>query len=206
MNRKIYFNDKFIEFVGTEMQGPQNQSFKFYDTIPDESALKKIVEEFTDTTITTSIKLVNQDFEKTFKALKNHFHYIEAAGGLIEKNKQYLIIRRHNLWDLPKGKMESGENIEECALRECEEECGVKNLKIIKPLSSTFHVYPHKKGMALKQVFWFYMTTDYAEQLTPQTEEDIEIVKWFDIEGIKKTVLTDTYYTIADVIKEGLKI
>jgi 8-oxo-dGTP pyrophosphatase MutT (NUDIX family) len=206
MNRKLYFNDKFIEFVGSEMQAPQNQSFKFYESIQNENALKKIVEDFLDGSKKESIRIYNQDFKKVLNNLKKYFHYIEAAGGLIEKNKEYLIIRRHGIWDLPKGKMEDDETIEECAIRECEEECGIKNLKIIKPLSSTFHIYPHKKGVALKQSFWFYMTTDYSKKLVPQTEENIDMVKWFKINDIKNTVLKDTYYTISDVIKEGLSL
>ena len=49
---------------------------------------------------------------------------IEAAGGLVYNiENQLLMIFRNNKWDLPKGKLEVGENIQECAIREVEEEC-----------------------------------------------------------------------------------
>jgi ADP-ribose pyrophosphatase YjhB (NUDIX family) len=205
MNRKIYFNDKFIEFVDDPMQSSQNQAFKFFAGLQNEKILNTTIEEFLDETKTNSVTISNISFKKALKILKKSFYYIEAAGGFIEKDGQFLFIRRHGKWDLPKGKLEKDETIEHAAIRECEEECAVKGLKIIKPLSSTFHIYHYKKGYALKQSYWFYMQTDYSEQLIPQTEESITEVKWFTREEIESTILSDTYYTISDVTKEGLK-
>lgn len=205
MNRKIYFNDKFIEFTHGSMQSSQNQGFKFFESLQNERDLKRIMEEFLDETKTNSISISNIRFEKALKILKKLFYYIEAAGGFIEKEKTFLFIRRHGKWDLPKGKLEKGETIEHAAIRECEEECSVKDLKIIKPLSSTFHIYEHKKGFALKQSYWFHMRTDYAKELIPQAEESITEVKWFSRSDIESIILKDTYYTISDVTREGLK-
>ena len=114
-----------------------------------------------------------------FDFLKVSFLYIEAAGGFIERDKRFLFIHRLGKWDLPKGKLEKKETIENAAIRECEEECAIKNLKIVKQLASTFHIYPFKTGYVLKQTYWFYMKTNYAEKLKPQTEENIDEVKWF---------------------------
>ncbi len=205
MNRKIYLNDKFIEFTAPEAQSSQNQSFKF-DGLPEsEKKLNKLIEEFLDETKKHAIYISTSDFEKTLELLKKSFYYIEAAGGFIEKENAFLFIRRHNRWDLPKGKLEKDETIEAAAVRECEEECGIKNLKIIKPLASTFHIYQYKKGYALKQCYWFYMQTDYSERLVPQLEESITEVKWCSKEEIISTLLKDTYYTITDVSLEALK-
>jgi ADP-ribose pyrophosphatase YjhB (NUDIX family) len=205
MNRKIYFNDKFIEFTGTDLQSSQNQGFKFFESLENEKKLKDIVDEFLDPTRTNSITVSNMPFSKVLKQLKKYFYYIEAAGGFIEKENEFLFIRRHGRWDLPKGKLEKGETIEHAAIRECEEECSVKGLKIVKQLPSTFHIYEYKKGHALKQSFWFYMLTDYSEKLIPQTEESITEVRWCKRPEIETTILKDTYYTIADVTREGLK-
>lgn len=206
MGRKIYFNDKFIEFQNHDSQYSHNQPVKIYDTIEDESTLKKIVELFSDENDRSNIIIRNQNFEKIFEELKKYFIYIEAAGGFIEKNDEFLCIHRHGRWDLPKGKLEKGETPSEAGIRECEEECGVKKLKIIRPLSSSFHVYPHKKGLALKQSYWFYMRTDYDKKLKPQAEEDIDEVEWFSRTELQTRVLPDTYYTINDVITEGLAL
>ena len=107
-------------------------------------------------------------------------------------------------WDLPKGKLEKKETIENAAIRECEEECAVENLKIVKQLASTFHIYPYKTGYALKQTYWFYMQTNYAKKLKPQTEENIDEVKWFSENEVKQIAFNDTYLTIKDVILEAL--
>ena len=56
---------------------------------------------------------------------------VEAAGGLVyNKEDELLMIFRNGKWDLPKGKKEKGEEIESCAKREVQEECGVRNLEI----------------------------------------------------------------------------
>lgn len=206
MNTRIYLNDKFIEFTGTNTQSSQNQSIKLENTKEDEKKLNNLVEDFLDVSKKNSIYISNISFETALELIKKSFYYIEAAGGFIEKDGKFLFIRRHNRWDLPKGKLEKGETIKEAAVRECEEECGIKGLNIIKPLNSTFHIYQYKKGYALKQSYWFYMQTDYADKLIPQLEESITEVDWFDKTTIQETLLKDTYYTIADVTKEALDI
>ena len=53
---------------------------------------------------------------------------IIAAGGLVtNENNELLMIFRRGKWDLPKGKLDKGETIEECAIREVEEETGIGN-------------------------------------------------------------------------------
>ena len=115
-------------------------------------------------------------------------------------------IHRQGIWDLPKGKLEKGETIKNAAIRECEEECGIKQLTITKQLSSSFHLYKYKKGFALKQSYWFYMKSDYSKKLTPQIEEDIDEVKWFSKHEIETIIINHTYYTIRDVINEAIGI
>lgn len=204
MNRKIYFNDKFIEFIEPGSQSSQNQDFKFFQSIQNEKDLKNALAEFLDAGKTTNLLVHNIKFSEALKLLKKELHYIEAAGGFIEKQNEFLFIRRHDRWDLPKGKLEKNEGIKEAAIRECEEECGITRLKIIKDLPSTFHIYPYKGAHALKQSYWFYMTTDYSEKLVPQLEESITEVKWFKREEIENVILKDTYYTISDVTLAGL--
>ncbi|MEO6303051.1 MAG: NUDIX domain-containing protein [Bacteroidia bacterium] len=203
MNKKIYFNNKFIEFAGSETQSSQNQTIKIYEA-GDQQTLKIIIDNFLHPDNLNSIRVLNFDFETVFNYFKNSFSYIEAAGGFVEKNQHYLFIHRLGKWDLPKGKLDAGETIEIAALRECEEECAVRDLKIIKQLSSTFHIYSYKNGHALKQTFWFYMQTNFAEKLIPQAEENIDAVLWFSENEVKKIAFNDTYLTIKDVIIEAI--
>ncbi len=62
----------------------------------------------------------------------------EKSAGLIvfrrhpQEGTQYLVLyHRGSYWNFPKGKMEQGESEIETAIRETEEEAGLKNLKII---------------------------------------------------------------------------
>jgi 8-oxo-dGTP pyrophosphatase MutT (NUDIX family) len=206
MNKKIYFNDKCLEFSTSGPAALDAENTDIYSGIIDDERLQKIVKDFLSDTGRAHIHITGQSFPKMFEQLKEHFYYIEAAGGFIQKDDRYLCIHRHGRWDLPKGKLEKNETAERGAVRECEEECAVKNLIIKNKLSSTFHVYPYKKGFALKQSFWFHMITNYPGTLVPQTEEDIDRVEWFTASELRNTILKDTYYTIADVINEGLTV
>lgn len=203
MNKKIYYNNKFIGFDKSQTQTSQNQTIKVYSP-ENKQTLNNIIEDFLIETDLNSIIILNHDYETVSDFFKKQFSYIEAAGGFIENAKQYLFIHRLGKWDLPKGKLDKGETIQNAAVRECEEECGVKNLKIIKQLSSTFHIYQYKRGYALKQTYWFYMTTNDAGKLIPQLEENIDEAKWFSENEVKNIALNDTYLTIKDVVLEAL--
>lgn len=150
------------------------------------------------------LQLVTTDLEKGFQEFKKCFKFIYAAGGLIKKNDDYLFIFRLKRWDLPKGKFEMGETPEECAIRECEEECGITQLSITHHIKNTLHIYHHKGGYALKHTYWYAMDTLHQTELTPQIEEDIERVEWFNKEQIKEVVLRNSYPAIHDVIQHLL--
>ncbi|WP_170111269.1 NUDIX hydrolase [Mangrovibacterium marinum] len=110
---------------------------------------------------------------------------LPAAGGLVRNPAgEILFIKRFGRWDLPKGKIEKGERVEDAAVREVEEECGIRQLKLVKQLPSTFHIYrsPYLAGpdnWVWKETSWFEMRYDGGETLVPQTEEDITEVAWF---------------------------
>ena len=207
MNIQIYFNNKFIELSSNDIQNSQNQAIKKSYLLNDNKLnFNKIIDEFLFDPSNDNIKIVSSDLNSLLELFKSKFYYIEAAGGFIEKDNEFLFIHRQGIWDLPKGKLEKGETIKNAAIRECEEECGIKQLTITKQLSSSFHLYKYKKGFALKQSYWFYMKSDYSKKLTPQIEEDIDEVKWFSKHEIETIILNHTYYTIRDVINEALEI
>ena len=75
------------------------------------------------------------------------FKIIKAGGGVVKNNNdQILFIYRLKKWDLPKGKLDKGETIRDCAKREVEEETKVKvNLK--QKIISTWHTYTRNKNL-----------------------------------------------------------
>ncbi len=205
MNNKIYFGDHHMHFISSESQVSENEAINFYElSLKKGSEFARVCRDFLEQNRSIQLLLRDIPFDLVLEELKKEFRYIEAAGGFIQKKEEFLFIHRHGRWDLPKGKLEKGEGIKEAAIRECEEECGVKNLKIEKPLGSTFHLYPYKKDIALKQSYWFYMHTDFEGPLIPQTGESIDEARWFKSPLVLKEVLPDTYFTIRDVINEAL--
>ena len=98
--------------------------------------------------------------EENWKDFCSKFIMIEAAGGLVfNKDGHILMIFRNGKWDLPKGKLEIGESVEECAKREVEEECGIYGLDIIEKLLDTYHTYKLKGNKILKKTYWYKMNT-----------------------------------------------
>ncbi len=87
---------------------------------------------------------------------------IDAAGMLLlalESPPKFLLMRHHNRWDLPKGHAESGEEILTTALRETEEETGLRGSTIVVDPDFRFvleyEVKGQKRGNYRKRVTYF---------------------------------------------------
>jgi ADP-ribose pyrophosphatase YjhB (NUDIX family) len=142
------------------------------------------------------ITLFCENLEESWIKFQSNFKNQKAAGGkVLNVNNDVLFIYRFNKWDLPKGKLDNGESISECAIREVEEECGITNLQIVQPLDTTYHIYQEKGKTILKTTYWFLMHTDFVGDLTPQSEEGIEQVV-FKNEAEVKSAIENTYENI----------
>ncbi len=143
-----------------------------------------------------SIGVFSNEFELIINIFKKKFPEIIAAGGKVVNNKsEILFIYRNKKWDLPKGKAEKNENISETALREVEEETGIKNLSIIKPLDKTYHIFKRGGKNYLKTTYWFEMKSDFNGKFKPQKKEGITRVEWIGIENLP-SVLPKSYANI----------
>ena len=121
----------------------------------------------------------DKQFWKTYKDYK----YIETAGGLVEKDGKFLFIKRNGFWDIPKGKIEKNEKIKKAAIREIEEECGIKSPKIKQHLINTWHTYEQNGKLYLKRTYWFWLKASKNDnsKLIPQAEEGITKVKYLPV-------------------------
>jgi len=140
-----------------------------------------------------------------FGEFRSHFREIPAGGGLVRnKEGKYLLIYRHNLWDLPKGKQEPGEDIAACALREVEEETGLHGLTLGERICITHHTYQLSGEKILKHTYWYHMTDERDEALLPQVEEDITRAEWVEKKNLPE-YLEGTYPSIVEVfVNAGL--
>jgi 8-oxo-dGTP pyrophosphatase MutT (NUDIX family) len=142
------------------------------------------------------------DTEVMLNYLKDFYIYIEAAGGLVKNNRgDYLFIKRFGMWDLPKGKIEKGELPDEAAVREVEEETGIKNLSVKGLLNSSWHIYPWKEQTVLKKTYWYLMESDFKGGFTPQVKEDITGVEWLDPVTAREA-LRSSYRSLRESLRE----
>ncbi|ASW72932.1 NUDIX hydrolase [Chryseobacterium piperi] len=155
----------------------------------------------------TSVKELNvfgDDIDTIWSEFKGLFRIIEAAGGLVNnKNGEILFIKRLGKWDLPKGKMEKGESREESAVREIEEETGLKDVELLDFINTTYHIYVERNGdKILKCTHWFEMSFDGEDTSTPQIEEGITEVAWKNDSQIENEVFPNTFKNIQLIVNE----
>lgn len=107
-----------------------------------------------------------------------------AAGGIVyetvRRQVYVVLIYRKGYWDLPKGKREPDEGLEECAKREVGEEINI--LPVIKTsLGTTVHSYERDGVLERKTTYWYAMHAEDTESMKPETSEQIEKVSWYPL-------------------------
>ena len=143
--------------------------------------------------------------KKLIKEFKKKLKTIIAAGGIIKNNQnEILFIFRKGKWDLPKGKIEKNEKIDEGALREVIEETGIKKVKIDKFFDTTYHLIKSQKQYFLKETHWYKMKSNYSGKLKPQKSEGIRSVRWKKIKEAKE-IRKKTFRNISIILTSYLK-
>ena len=198
----IYFGDKPV-ILCNEIDKELNEILHHPDAVfVDEvspRAIKAMLHEIKKADFHAGV-IWHSDLEKLKETFFKNFKIIEAAGGIVQNDKkEILFIHRLGKWDLPKGKIEKGENQEACAVREVIEETGVTKLHLKKKIGETYHVYDEFGKHFLKISHWFHMTCPAKQVLQPQTEEHITDIKWVKTIDIKEPV-KNTYPSIKDIL------
>ncbi len=206
---KVFFNGSTIQIASGENKSSKNNMARIiqYDGY---NSVDQIIGEIELGNQSTDFIIVYPETDHIWTQFKSYFKEIRAAGGLVQNSEgSFLFIRRLAVWDLPKGKIEKHETPENSAIREVEEECGLTNLKIIRPLDSTFHIYrshylSFPKNLVLKETKWFLMNYSGNETPKPQVEEDIEEVRWFAVSELS-IPLSDTYRSLSEFLDTNLQ-
>jgi len=133
------------------------------------------------------IFLFHKNSEKLILNFKKKIKVIFAGGGIVKNNlDETLFIYRRNKWDLPKGKIDKGETIDQTALREVKEETGIVDLKIVDFRTKTYHIFKKNNEYCLKETTWYNMVSNFDGEFIPELKEDITKVVWKNDKKIKK--------------------
>lgn len=119
------------------------------------------------------------DPEKAFADFISGLKVEVAGGGLVrDRRGRSLLFWRRGAWDMPKGHVEPGETLQQCALREVQEETGLEHLSLGEPICTTYHTWRKGDKLILKESHWYRMTLTEDEPVKVQTEEDIVRARW----------------------------
>lgn len=186
----IFVGDKPI-ILTTKVEKESNFKNYLLDTVN----IGKVIKDLDNNDI-EAVHLIDSDESKLLKKFLKLLPNVIAGGGKVYNlKKDILFIYRNDKWDLPKGKIEGTETIEQTAMREVSEETGVAGLQIVKPLPDTYHIFKRNGKHKIKITYWFEMTTTFSGKLTPQENEGITKVEWLNSKQSQKA-LENSYANI----------
>ena len=191
---KVFVGDKPIVLTTKDESGEDFKSYPLKGV-----SLRSVIKELNKTNL-KEIRLFHRNEDKLLKKFLKLLPNVIAGGGKVYNDKgEILFIYRNDKWDLPKGKAGRREPIDQAAVREVEEETGVKNLKITKPLEMTYHIFKRNGRYKIKITYWFEMHTSYDGELIPQENEGITKVQWLKPAAAAE-VLENSYANIRALV------
>ncbi|WP_291726420.1 NUDIX hydrolase [Bernardetia sp.] len=196
---RIFIQNNYLEFVN---EYPDVTGGRILQTEKLEDSYKLYLSLKTRTEFTRAY-IQTDNIEEAFNEFAKKFKIREAAGGLVMRDTLQLWIFRNGKWDLPKGHLEENETKAEAAVREVEEECGVK-AEVVKELPTTYHIYTYEGKEIIKKTYWFEMSTEDESTPQPQTEEGIEKVSWLkeiEIPYILNNTWASIEYLLSQIIE-----
>ena len=193
--RNIYLDDNL-----PDMSKVGNDYVCAFENVYD---LKPQLKQFLEPGKTGNLYIYHDNQESLFKTFSQCFINIVAGGGLVKNSSgELLVIFRRGKWDLPKGKTEAGETMEETALREVEEECGLEGIEMGEFLRSTYHIYEQDGKHILKTTDWYSMTYSGNSVPVPAIIEDITEVRWVGPSGLDE-IYSNTYPSMVGLIQQA---
>ena len=200
---KIYFNDKPL-FLCDELNDEINVYAHHDDAVLIDEfsppAVNSMIHEMRLAKIHAGI-FVHKDLATLKKAFWKKFLVAQAGGGLVHnENAELLFMFRRGKWDLPKGHLDKGETMEQCALREVEEETGLRKVHLGTPLLVTYHTYDENGKHILKETHWYRMKASSHQPIKPQQEEQITELRWVGEKDLAP-LLKNTFPSIIDVLR-----
>ena len=195
---KVFIDNSVIDFLDSEQKTPS----KGYDLVVNslENDLSTLLDQFDFSLSKVCLLVVYDDFELAFNQIFHAYEFMDAAGGIVKCNRRYLFIERHGMWDIPKGKLDSNEQPWEAAVREIEEECGIKGPVIDHLLGITFHTYSYMGRLTIKKNWWYALNYSGSMDVQPQEEESITQAIWIEKDEWD-LIRSNTYDSIQEVLR-----
>ena len=134
---KIYFDDKplfLCDAIDKTIEPFIHHDDAVFIDVLDAHTIKSMIHEMQLEKIHAGV-FYHPDLQVLKKEFFRKFKLVKAGGGLVmNNNNDVLLIYRRGKWDLPKGKLDKGETLEDCAVREVMEETGLKKVTLESPL------------------------------------------------------------------------
>ena len=195
---KVYFANRSVSIVSDSIQEDLTGDAVYYK-LQEGDNLAELPYWFEKAGEIDSLVIEAADPQAAFAQFISGLKVEVAAGGLVRNGRgRALLFFRRGAWDMPKGHQESGESLEQCALRETLEETGLRNLTLGEPICTTYHTYHNKGNFVLKESHWYNMTVPAGEKVRVQTEEDIVKARWCGPWRLRR-LLKKAYPSIRDV-------
>lgn len=132
-----------------------------------------------------------------------------SSGGVVFKKtdkgpKVLFLLDPYDKWGFPKGHIEGEEEKEEAALREVEEEVGIKagDLRIVKYLGDIDYWFKFKGETIYKIVYFYLIEARSGVKTKAQRKEGIKDIKWIDLH---KAVEFSDYDNVAGILNNAVE-
>lgn len=200
---KIFFKDRVI-ILTKHIENDLSADFSSILKYANQGELQQFIHDFEKDESRKYAYIYHHNANELLHRFRACFKNLPAAGGLVwnKDKKAFLGMKRLGYFDLPKGKIKASETIEQAAIREVEEECGISCLTLTKKLIRTFHTYKIKDQSIFKETHWFEMVYPGDDTPQPQVEENIESVFWVQEHALPDLV-SQTYPSIVEVLKSA---
>lgn len=202
---KIYFDNKplfLCDDVDASLQPYVHHDDAVFIDELNLHTVKSMIHEMQEPSVHAGV-FFHKDIDELKTMFFKKFIIVKAGGGFVQnENNDVLMMFRRGKWDLPKGKLDKKETIEDCALRETKEETGLKSIELISPLITTYHTYHEGTRFMLKETSWFKMKADGGQKLTPQATEQISKLEWVSKNELGK-YMDNSFPSVNDVLKAG---
>lgn len=122
-----------------------------------------------------------------------------------DRGLEFLLIQDlKGRWSVPKGHVESGETLEQTALREIGEETGLHNIRILDKLDKVHFFYRFEGRLIFMTAFHFLLEAlDPDEPIVVEDSEGIVDAKWFTAENAEHIL---EYKSLKELLQRSMEI